>query len=498
MALHHAARNSRRLLTVILSGIAAMGALWMQGCTQARGTEPTKANATVAVSEIEVATATTQTAPIHLEATGTVRAEFEAAIATRVMGRVQQVLVREGSRVRRGQPLILLDARDLDAAIAQAHANLRAAQVGRDSAQVASRMEDSLSAARIADAEARLTQAQAGLKAAQAKWDLVRSGPRPQERTQAAIAVAQAKSNLILAEADLRRMEKLYQEGAIAAQMYDRHKTSVEVAKAQYDSALESQSIADEGSRSEEIRAAQEAVLQAQAAVAQARAGVRQARAVALQKQVRQQEIQSAQAQIAQSQAALEMARVLRDYAVLVAPFDGVVTQRLVDPGAMASPGVPLMKVQGGALRLEAVVPESALISVRQGMTVSVVLDALKSRSLEGLVTEIAPQGDPSSHTFVVKLTLPPVRGIQAGMFGRARIPTGAEKRLLVPAAAVREREGLHYLFVLDAENRARLRMVTVGESQNGQKSVLSGLSSGERVVISGSEKLTDGTSVGK
>lgn len=444
----------------------------------------------VTVSLLTVAPTRT---PQWLDVTGTVQAELEALIASKVMGRVQSVLVKEGDRVRQGQPLILLDARDLDAAIAQANANLKAAGVGYDNARVAARMEVSLSAARIAEAQAKVTQSQAALQAATARRELVQAGPRQQEREQASLAVAQAKSNLTLSESNLRRMAALYRDGAISAQQYDQYRSQYEVARSQFETAQQSKSLVDEGSRAEDIRAAQQAVYQAQAAVQEARAGLRSAQASALQADVRKQEIQGAQAQIGQSQASLQLARVTRDYAHLAAPFDGIVTKRLADPGVMASPGVPLLKLQGGTLRLEAVVPESVLVSIRKGQTVPSRFDALRGKALAGKVVEIAAQGDTSSHTFVVKLELPARSGAASGMFGRARFTTGTEEQLLVPALAVFEREGLHYLYVVDTENIARLRMVTVGEPVGEQISVLSGLNPGERIVRSGRERVTDG-----
>lgn len=433
-------------------------------------------------------------APQWLEVTGTVRAELEAAVGTKVMGRITRVLAREGDHVRRGQPLIRLDARDLDAAIAQAAANVRAAGVGYDSARVVAVMEDATSRARIVEAEAQVQQSEAALQAAQAKLDLVMTGPRKQERAQASLAVLQAKSNLELAANNLRRMESLVNEGAISRQQYETAKTQYEVAKAQHETAQQAQSLTEEGSRAEEIRAAQEGVRQAQATLAQARAGLKQAQAAALQVNVRRQQIRAAQAQVGQSQAALRIARVTRDYATIAAPFDGVVTARLADPGAMAAPGVPLLKVQGGAIRLEAVVPESALKAVRHGGSVPVRLDALNGREITGRVVEIAPQGDPSSHTFVVKIDLPAGSGARAGMFGRARFAIGRERRLLVPASAIWEREGLHYLYVVDEEGTIRLRMVTVGEPVGDRMPVLSGLNAGERIVAIGREKVADGS----
>jgi RND family efflux transporter MFP subunit len=162
----------------------------------------------------------------------------------------------------------------------------------------------------------------------------------------------------------------------------------------------------------------------------------------------------------------------------------------------MASPGVPLLEIQGGALRLEAVVPESALASVKKGASVPVHIDALQNRAVMGHIVEIAPQGDAGSHTFVVKIKLPRASGASAGMFGRARFTTGSEKRLLVPDSAVSEREGLHYLYIVDIHHQARLRMVTVGDPVEDQIPVLSGLNPGERIVVAGREQVTDGSPV--
>ena len=227
-----------------------------------------------------------------------------------------------------------------------------------------------------------------------------------------------------------------------------------------------------------------------------------------MQTQVRQQEIRGAQAQIGQSQASVQLAKITRDFAVLSAPFDGIVTRRLTDPGVMAGPGILLLSVGGGALRLEAIVPESVLLSVKRGAAVPVHFDALQNRALTGRVVAIAPQGDRSSHTFVVKIDLPPRSGASAGMFGRARFTTGAQQGLFVPASALWEREGLHYLYVVDAGQVARLRMVTVGDfigeranvlsgrTAAEQVPILSGLNSGERIVTAGKERITDGSSV--
>ncbi len=478
-------------LLVLLLPIA--GWLYLQSH---RSTLRPGSNSQRSVTAVTVGTRTVSptASPLTVEVTGTVHAQFEAPISARVIARVQRVLVNEGDRVRKGQELIFLEGRDLDAAVSQANASLRTAGVGYDNACIAARMEASLSAARIAEARSKLAQSEAARKTAEAKLDMVAAGPRRQERQEAVLAVSLAKSNLSLAESTLVRMAALFKEGAISALQYDQYHAQFEVAKTQFEAARQSKSIVDEGSRAEELRAAQQAVLQARAGVQEAEAGLKSAQANVMLVDLREKDIEGAEARIGQSRAGLQIATVTRDYATIDSPFDGVISKRLANPGLMANPGVQLLTIQGGSLRLEAIVPESVLNSVRKGASVPVRLDALGQRALVGRVIEIAPQGDSSSHSFVVKVMLPPGTGAAPGMFGRARLTTGTEMRLTVPASALTEREGLYYLYVVDGSRHARLRMVTVGEVSGDRVPVLSGLNSGERIVTTGRELVTDGS----
>lgn len=432
----------------------------------------------------------------YLEATGTVTAELDSALASKVMGRVVSVAVREGEVVRRGQPLIRLDSGDLDASVAQAAANLRAANVGYDNSQTVARMESSLSTARVAEAQARVSESEAALQAANARLDLAQAGPRKQERAQAVLTVAQARAGLSLSESNLNRMAALVKDGAISAQQYDSTRTQYDVAKAQYEAAQQAQSMADEGTRTEEVTAARGAVRQAQAGLSQARAALAAAQAGALQVNVRREEIRAAQAQVGQSRAAVRLAEVTRSYTAISAPFDGVVTRRMADPGTMAAPGAPLLRIQGGALRLDAVVPESALYAARKGGKVEVQIAGLSDRPTTGTVTEILPQGDPASHTFLVRIALAAGTGARAGMFGRARFRTGADRRIAVPPSALVQREGLTYVYTVDPDNTAQLRLVTIGATESGRTEVQSGLNAGERIVVGGLDRLSDGVRV--
>src|SRR5439155_1045993 len=159
---------------------------------------------------------------------------------------------------------------------------------------------------------------------------------------------------------------------------------------------------------------------------------------------------ESARAAEAQAQAAVEQAQVGVNDTTLRAPFDGVVTRKTADPGALATPGSPLLVVEDTrGYRLEASVDEGEVRLVHPGQSAEVSLDALGAAALSGRVTEIVPAADPSSRTFTVKIQLPADSRIRSGLFGRARLPRGKRQALLVPRTAVVEHGQLEALYVI-------------------------------------------------
>ncbi len=428
--------------------------------------------------------------------TGTVAAKLEATLASKVLGRVLSVNVREGDHVRQGQVLVSIDSRELRASANIARANYNASVAGVGSAKTAIDIEDKTSAARIDQAQSQVRQAEAALAAAEANRDLALAGTRTQEITQSHIQVLQAESSLKLARAELERTQRLVAIGAMAKRDLELAQNQFDLAKGRYDAAVQGENLAREGSRSQEIRAAEEAVAAARATVKQAQSGVAQAKAAALQTKVRRRELEVADAQVKQASAAVQAADVSLSYGRVVAPFDGRVVRRLVDPGSMASPGSPLLVVQGGEFRLEAAVPARLLPSLKVGATAPVRIDALAGAKLTGRVVEVVPQGDSVSHKFVVKFALPDAPGLQAGQFGKATIPTDSRPSLEIPQDATWEREGLHYVFALNEEGIARLRIVTLGEAVGDRVEVLSGLEPGERIVVGDRSGVVDGVKV--
>ena len=194
----------------------------------------------------------------------------------------------------------------------------------------------------------------------------------------------------------------------------------------------------------------------------------------------------AAQAQLAQALAAraqasagLSEARTFLSYAQVRSPIAGVVTARMIDPGAQAGPGMPLVTVEDDAhYRVETTVDES--IPVRVGDRVTI------EGRIAAKVTNVVPAVDPVTRSAMVKIDLPAGAGLRSGAFVRVAFTVGTRSGITVPAGAVGRRGQLTSVFVVDKSGVARLRLVTVGEVEGERVEVLSGLDVGETVVVGG------------
>jgi RND family efflux transporter MFP subunit len=186
----------------------------------------------------------------------------------------------------------------------------------------------------------------------------------------------------------------------------------------------------------------------------------------------------------AQAKAALQQARTALGYTHIVAPFDGLVTDKKVDVGTLASPGMPIFTVEDlRRYQLEATVNETDLRYVRQGQQASVLIDVLGDRELNGKLIEIVPAADTASRSFLVKIELPSDPALRSGLFGRAQFTRGQRTALIIPRTAIVERGQLQGIYVLDQSRIAGLRYITLGKPSAQQVEVLAGLQAGEMLI---------------
>ncbi len=203
---------------------------------------------------------------------------------------------------------------------------------------------------------------------------------------------------------------------------------------------------------------------------------------------------QQAQASGVQAQAEVHAAESVASYARIVAPFDGRVVRRMVEPGSLVSPGLPLFVVEDASrYQLQATLPTGALPFIRKGSVARVQLDAVTDKSLEGKVAEIEAGADPGSHTLNTRIDLPHDVKVESGVFGRAFFARGEKRAVVVPLDAVVTRGQLHGVYAVDANGLVHWRVVTLSRSSDGLVEVLSGVGPGDLIVLNPGAQELDG-----
>jgi RND family efflux transporter MFP subunit len=195
-------------------------------------------------------------------------------------------------------------------------------------------------------------------------------------------------------------------------------------------------------------------------------------------------DLQSAEARVKAADGALIAARESFENTVVRAPFSGIVVERHVEIGEMATIGAPLMTgLSLEHLRVAVDVPQSDIGALRSDGEAWIELPNGGRLAAESI--RVFPYADPSTHTFRARLRLAEGQhGIYPGMWVKVRFLTGEEQALLVPWSAVVQRSELTAVYVLGEDDRPRLRQVRLGRTQaDGQVAILAGLDAGERVV---------------
>jgi RND family efflux transporter MFP subunit len=184
----------------------------------------------------------------------------------------------------------------------------------------------------------------------------------------------------------------------------------------------------------------------------------------------------------AQAQSQLQAVRADLNYAEVRAPFGGMITSRLADPGDQANPGQPLVVLEDdGPREIVVTVPDELGGRLRPGQVVDVELGA-GARRVSASIAAIVPGADPASPTLELRLAGPP--GIAPGLPAVAELPAGERSTLMLPAAALMRRGQLEGVFLFAPDSTLRLRWVRAGRLQNDSVEVVSGLEVGDLVAI--------------
>jgi len=225
---------------------------------------------------------------------------------------------------------------------------------------------------------------------------------------------------------------------------------------------------------------------------------------------VAREDVDIAQGKFEQAQANVEELEAMVGYTQIVAPFDGVITARYVDPGALiqadahAGPAgsgggsPPVVRIADiGTLRLYAYVPEEETSLIRRGTPATLRLREFPGREFTGTVARFATALDLSTRTMLTEVDLPnPKRELYPGMYADVTLELERHRNALkVPTTAVGIKGDARFVYVVRDGELAKLP-VTTGISDGGSVEIASGLLGEEQVVTSISPALTEGGKV--
>jgi membrane fusion protein (multidrug efflux system) len=304
-----------------------------------------------------------------------------APISARVAGTVVAVLVNDNQRVKAGDVLVKIDPRDYQARVDQVKAALSLAEAQARGADVNVPLARETTQSGSSSASADLQSAQAAEQSAEVAYQKANSSDLAYARAE----VDKQQATLTKAHNDLERMRPLVAKAEISQQQFDGYVAANSVAQGEVDAAKQKVAQAEQS-----VAMARDQVESAKAKVAQAQAGVTQAQANEKQVTVRQATAEGAKAQIAQAQANLDAANLDLSYAIVVAPIDGVVTDRAVQVGQVLAPGQALMVIVPlNDVWVTANFKETQLAKVRQGEKAEIHVD-MYGETFTGHVDSIA------------------------------------------------------------------------------------------------------------
>jgi len=314
----------KTIIVLAILAVAGLGAFRAAQVISARKTEDPKRQGMGQVPLVEVAPVTQGLIEEKMLRTGDIAPFAQVVIYSKVQGWVEKINFREGDRVRAGQVLATLDAREAEATVAQSKASLEAAV-------------------------ARLKQVKA----------------TSEETIQSQIQ--QAKANLDFAAEDLKRFQELHQKDFIARQQLDDARTKYSVAKANYDLALNN-----------------------------------------IRQKTWENDIALAEAQVQQAKATLDLNQAQLANLIILAPMNGKITKRYVDPGIMVKDTTPILAMMDlDEVKMLVNVIEKELVRLQKGQEIKVTVTAFPNRTFQGRIAIITPALDLQSRTAEIQITIP-------------------------------------------------------------------------------------------
>ena len=241
---------------------------------------------------------------------------------------------------------------------------------------------------------------------------------------------------------------------------------------------------------------AKQAYLQAKADLKDAKADLNRFKQLLASGAISSQKVDKAKLRYDVAQSNVARAENQLSYAEVRSPVDGVVVEKRLSVGDLASPGVPILAIEDpNSLLVATYVSENYISKIHEGDTVDITIKSL-GKTFEGQVRQVVQAADPVSHQFLVKVALKASSDIHPGMFAQAGFRVGERQAIMIPQATLQERTGLFAVYVLDADGISQYRLVRLGQSLGDKVEIVAGLNDGDTIVWAAQHTLKSGMKV--
>jgi membrane fusion protein (multidrug efflux system) len=421
------------------------------------------------------------TVPIYDEGVGQTIAVQTVTLRAQIAGTLERVLFKEGTLVKKGQTLFVIDQRPYEAALQSAQGQLASTQAN---------LTQALQQRQLTQAQSQLATSQSTLR---------------QALEQVAVKQAQAQliglqATLANAQIQVKRDRMLVAQGAIPQQQLDNDDALEKAAAANVEA---QQAVVNDTILSQNIT-----IDQARASVRSAEAGVHDA---ALQTRIG---IDTARAAVTQANAAVTQAKLNLVYTTVPAPVDGIISLLSVDQGNLVAVNQQLATLATiDPIIAQFPVSEVTFLDLsrragpgtldrgvggQQDPSFQLILSDGTMYHHPGSYRAVNNTVNPQSGTILVQaLFANPERLLRPGMYARVRVKTeDRPNTVLVPQTAVQEVQGARTVLVVGADDTVVLRTITQGGQYGPFFAVLDGLKVGDRVIVEGLQKARPGTKV--
>lgn len=183
----------------------------------------------------------------------------------------------------------------------------------------------------------------------------------------------------------------------------------------------------------------------------------------------------------------------------LYAPFSGVIAEKTIEVGQNVTPNIPVAKlVTPNLLKVKIAVPETEIAGISLAQKAEIIVPALKSGNFSGAVVEKGIVANPLSRSYDVKIRVENARtDLMPGMVTEVVLEkndTTLSNPFIIPAGIVQLDENNHSFVWIEKDGKASKRVIDCGDFMSNGVTVVSGLTSGDRIIVEGQQKVCEGT----